>query len=653
MMSIIEHLTSISSYLLAFIWGFFILVSLIGWGQIINLLLFSKHRVGWGQKAAWGMAFSICIGGLLNLTSLISQTTILIYLISGFLSWLIDFFYDRKFSLTLFKKFFNDCRKDRVFLLGCLIVSGLILIQYSGWVYSHKFHIGDDLGSYFVFPNQMLQTGSLSPDPFNARRIVTSLGGQAFLQTFILSVFDEANLNLIDPGIALIVTILLILEYCNKKNISQRQAVFLLFLFLLIPYPRTNTTSSLTATALFLSFFMILEWEGLKFSNFKVNACLIALITAAICSLKNSFIPACGILFILSYLFYILEAQNNNRRSAIYEFILASILTLLFILPWMISLYQSSGTLLYPVLGKGYHGSVYTGINYSYEKLTLALAIQIIIEKMKSIDFIALVILGLIGIRSRMRNVASREALLSFFLSAVLGTLIIIIVNGGFDTTRYPFPFVFPALIVLTINACTKLNHRDNQKFLSFNALPIAMVLMGMMIGGNTVRSFYKQNNIDKIRVGLGNLPLVSARESGQYLKMQQAVPAGEVFLARVEKPFLLDFKQNRILVADVPGEASPPPGVPLYKGSEALADYLVSQSIRYVAYAYKSELGMTREVVEYRLKNWNFSRWVTIESKQTLDFQENLKELGQTRKRIYDDGEFFVLDLLNRTNIR
>jgi len=33
-----------------------------------------------------------------------------------------------------------------------------------------------------------------------------------------------------------------------------------------------------------------------------------------------------------------------------------------------------------------------------------------------------------------------------------------------------------------------------------------------------------------------------------------------------------------------------------------------------------------------------------------TFDFQDNLDTLGRTRRRIYDDGDIFVLDLATRT---
>lgn len=68
---------------------------------------------------------------------------------------------------------------------------------------------------------------------------------------------------------------------------------------------------------------------------------------------------------------------------------------------------------------------------------------------------------------------------------------------------------------------------------------------------------------------------------------MQNTLPEGEVFLARVDKPFLFDFRRNNILIVDEPGNASSPPGLPLFKGAEAVAQYLLSKSIRFVVFSY------------------------------------------------------------------
>src|SRR5262249_27314479 len=89
------------------------------------------------------------------------------------------------------------------------------------------------------------------------------------------------------------------------------------------------------------------------------------------------------------------------------------------------------------------------------------------------------------------------------------------------------------------------------------------------------------------------------------------------------------------------------PPGMPYFEGSEALAEYLTANSIRYVAYDYATEVGYTWRGFSSRLKHPNvFPRTI---SQLTFDFQASLAQLGERRKRIYDDGSTFVLDLSQR----
>jgi hypothetical protein len=86
---------------------------------------------------------------------------------------------------------------------------------------------------------------------------------------------------------------------------------------------------------------------------------------------------------------------------------------------------------------------------------------------------------------------------------------------------------------------------------------------------------------------------------------------------------------------------------MPFSRGAEALADYLNSKSIRYVAYSYANEANFQRSQLGERLRHPH--PWIRAEAMHTFDFQNNLKQLGDSRKRIYDDGDIFVLDMLYR----
>jgi hypothetical protein len=636
-----------NSYFLSFAWGIFILISFIGWGGAINRILFPKHRVDWGQRAAWGMAWSMCFGGVLNLTWTISQTTVLIYLGLGFIYWLIDFYKSRNLFINSLSEI-RLYRNQWLLILGIFVLVLLNILHYAGWVYSFIFDFLDDYTAYFVYPQKMLQMGAFGLDPFSERRL-SSLGGQSFLHTFILSMLGNENFHIIDPGIAFVISVGLLLGYFKDKNVRTEVPVFLVFIFLWIHYPKLNTTSTVTGTAMFISLFRTLDWEEMKSSPWIPNACIVALVTAGVCSLKTTLIPACVILVIASYFFYILGAKDA-RRTAVSECLLAGILTLLLLLPWMIAMYQSSATLLYPLLGKGYHASAYG--SYTYKNFTLLQALKVSIVSVINVYEFSLVLLGFAILRWRNWTISGREAPLSFLISALTIMPLIGFYTGGNDSYRYGFPVISAAIIVLMAGAFAQTEVREKRKFSNTNYILIVMVVAGIMIGNNTTNTKNRYSGFaDHIKAGINGVSIISQPQIAQYIKMQESIPEGETLLTRLKKPFLLNFKRNTIFIADWPGGASPPPGMPLFKGSEPLADYLTSQSIKYVAYSYGTEAGYPKNPFVKPEKNMPY--WVENQRKNTLNFEASLKELGKTRKRVYDDGDIFILDLLSRNSAK
>src|ERR1700694_3085791 len=111
------------SYFLAFGWGILILLSLIGWGGVINWLLFPKEETDWGQRAAWGLALSVIVGGVLNLLSSISRATVLVYLGAGMAAWLIDSLVRRHGRLPgAFQRMSNLRSSKALLVVGAVVV---------------------------------------------------------------------------------------------------------------------------------------------------------------------------------------------------------------------------------------------------------------------------------------------------------------------------------------------------------------------------------------------------------------------------------------------------------------------------------------------------------------------------------------------------
>jgi hypothetical protein len=127
--------------------------------------------------------------------------------------------------------------------------------------------------------------------------------------------------------------------------------------------------------------------------------------------------------------------------------------------------------------------------------------------------------------------------------------------------------------------------------------------------------------------------------------KAQESVPVGQAFLSRDHATLLYDYGRNPIYHINDPGTCSPPPGMPYFQGPDAVAAYLLSHDIRYVAYAYATQAGYPVIDNLWRLKpDRPYMARITERAKVALD--RVLGELGASRQRIYDDGALFIIDL-------
>ena len=639
------------SYFLSFSWGICILISFIGLGTAINRLLFPQHRVDWGQRAAWGIAWSVIFGGLLNVTWTISQAAILIYICSGALYGIIDASRNKASLANKLNQLIKAFQSNKCWAIGTFIALLLAFWQYAGCVYSYTFSGLDDYHAYFVFPQKMLQIGSLGADPFSDRRLLSALGGQSFLQALSFSVLGERSGYLIDPGCALLVTLGLIIGYCQRKKVSKTATLAIAIGLLSLNPIRLNTSGVLIPVCLFLALFNLLEGERLKTTNIPNNAAIVGLLAAAICALKSTWIPTCMLFFTFSYFFLIIGSKTKNK--AIYEFCLAAILLSLFVLPWSISLYQSSGTLLYPILGKGFHGSVYGGS----VKLPNSVMDPIVAIKLKLYIILGIIcILAVLGIRfwiiGTSKKQIGREAAVSIFISSVMGTAIIAFTTGSADNYRYSYPQLLVMFAVFILIIVENIEHNKlSIKFKKIASLGAVVLSVLVAIKSHHYNEFksYKET-INNIAWGVNNVHLVTLEEREKDAKMLDSYPQKSRVLTRLENPFLMIFKKHTIGIADFPGGASLPPGMPSFKGEEALADYLVSPSIRYVAYSYANEANFPRHFFEPRLIP-NKNKWLENQALNTFEFQDSLQKLGESRKRIYDDGEKFVIDLSSNKN--
>lgn len=580
------------------------------------------------------MALSVVVGGVLNLLSCISRVAVLVYLGLGATLWAIDLLIRRPWRSGRVSPPMSESSGPKPLLIGgMLLVAFLALIQYAGSIRG-RFNQADDFQAYVVFPEKMLQLGSMGRDPFCTRRLEASLGGQSFLHTFVLSALSIKNLHILDPGIGLLLIMGLLWGNCKERGVSLLWSVALLFLFLWMARPTINISSLYTGTALFLSLYCTLHWKALSASRFLSRTFLIALIASAICSLKSSFIPACGVLLACSFLCYVIN--QNFRRMAIAEVVTTAVLIVAFTLPWMISMHQSSGTFLYPLLGKGYHQSAYKDSLCSYCWLTFSTGARLLLKQLTIWTFVPVAVLGVFYVASRRRGIQGREAALSLLVGVVFAHLALTLATAE-SYSRFSYPFLLAATLVLFIENVRPRTESVGNKLLASAPLVASAVAGFLLVSTGQLSTALYKLYVHTAKAGIESTPVFADREIGAYKALQQSIPPGETLLEKLDDPFLLDFRRNTILLVDY-NEASPPPGIPFSKGSEALAHYLASLNIRYVAYSYARE-------AERRTFRADIP-WVKNQLLYTYDFEDNLKGLATTRRRLYDDGENFLLDL-------
>ena len=624
-------------YCLSFSYLLFILTSFLGWGSLLARILFPKKIIDWGQLTAWGVALTILIGGILNVFMVVSKPVVIIYLSLGIVHlFTLEFPAIKNAVLSLPVNLFSFWKSDKVAFLGVFVIICILLFYcYAALWHNLTF---DDNEAYAMFPKKMLEQGGLGYEPFCERRMF-ALGGQSFLHVLVLSVLGLYSLHSIDRGIAYVLAIALLWGLSRKLKVPARSAVLVCVSFLIIPVQLSNVTSFVMAFALMVALFQTFDYEqeNDEGNSFFPRAFITALLLSAILASKSTYLIFCTVYLLAAYgvRIYFLP-----RKIIILKELLAVMgLIVLFLLPWMISSYQSSATLLYPILGRGYNSFWIA----EYPPMTL----QFFIYKFCTLlytpyAFFSGILLVLFIIRTPL--IKRRLWACVIFVSAFIGAAALYFyINIG---AKYDWPIKYAALSTLMMLVLSEEFFQKNVLIKKMSWACIIFFLPWLLKFDMPKISDFKWNhpffsNQEIVMSGSFNRSAMLSRsqESLEYLQAQKAVPEGETIVTRVTFPAALDFRRNKILVVDW-GNPGPKPGIPLSKGAEAVAQYLLSNNIRYIMFSYK-DWGPARHASPNDF-------WVKLETDRLRQFEEKFFDLGKTRKKIYDDGRIYVLDLRN-----
>jgi len=610
-----------------------IYLALIGWGDLAVRALRLRDRVDPGLRGAWGIALLIALGGPLNLLAWISPSVMRGLLALGLLAGGSLLWGERARLGAGWRQAVASLRRDRLALVLLPLVLALLVLQL-GVSDALAFNPHDDQHAYLVFPVQMLEVGGMTTDPFNLRRLISSLGGQSFLHAFSLALLGVEQLNALERGVAVLALLGLIAGHARQRELGLRGALALAAGLLLLHVPAVNTSSVLTGSVGFYALLRTFQVVGVPEVPPWTRVVALALVASGISALKTSLVPAAGVFLVAGTA--ATGALPSRRRVA--ELAAVGALTALLMLPWMLDLYRSSGTLLYPLFGQGFHGSLHGAYPAAYTEASLRIQVVNMAVTFTEPLFAVMALLAVLPLRGGPGwRLAKAGA-----IAACLTALILVVAADG--RVRYSFPFAAGALLFLVLEAWALQAPPGTPRW----RLPALSGALALAL----VCGWGAPSRLAELRAWPGLLltrweqagadPYAVERE--RLAALQASVPAGEALFARLARPFLLDYARNPIVVLDWPCAVSPLPGLSCRQTPDEIAGYLLQRGIGYLAYDYAEDAGFSLAFGARLDPDANY--WERISAEHTYRFQDLLVELAQRRTVVYDEDGAFVLDL-------
>ena len=630
---------SLLHFLWALVWAVGIFVAVAGYGAGL-LRGLRVSGAGFGMAAVVGFAPVILIGGVLNLLHLIRVPVLVGFVVVGVgVAWWLR----------------GELRASGVGSVGVAgkIALGLLVVvsavRMAATVHNPYYQPQDDLNFYLAAPEKMIQMHWFAADPYSERRITASIGGNQFLTTLVLATQPMESEAMADWTLGAFLLLAVGFAVAREFELTAMQGAVFVLLLMVMPQIRMNLTFVVLPSALFLGLVYLAAHRGLTRDHPGVQTVLMGGTVGAIASMKSNYITH-GVIFVLCL--GALRWWMRGGRAARILIAGAAVGCLVTMMPWMVASKAASGTWFYPLLGKGFHFSAYgqylAPIHFDW---------GILLRKVLPFN-LPILVLGGLELLACEREERS-YSLVTFTFAAFVASILVGMATGGDSLRRYNFPCVLMAVCLCFILCARRANVAGGAtgwRWVQAGAgLMIAAVAVDL--GLNPLTNEYARTGY-ALRASLTDFRLTNVALRERYARVEQAIPPGGGVLATTLTPFLFDFGQRDILLADYPGDASPKPGWPAKQGGDALAEFLLQHDVRYLVYSY-GECGLRepfRSCAEILAANDakaiadpTLTALVRGETESGYDARRQYGELARSRRHVYDDGKIYVLDLAER----
>ena len=618
----------------AVLWCALLFVSIAGYGAVL-LRLFGLRRPSVALAATTGVGVVIFLGGCLNLAQAVTTSVLLALILLGLLAAIV-----LRITLTESESpsdpAGSQSPSSRTIAFLLILLAVIFIVRLGASVHAGQYQEADDYNYYLAAPSKMLQLHHYAADPFSERRIETSVGGNYFLQTMVLVALPLENVQMADRTLGLILLAFMAYGVADQFRLTKMQRAIFALLVFFTPQLQFNLTFVLLPSALFFGLVYLAASRKLLADRPVLLALLLGLVTGAIATTKSTYLPH-GVVFVGCIALF--HGRRRGLAASARTFLLAALGCLVVMAPWMIANHATSGTFFYPIFGPGYQYSAY-GLYPPPSGAGLSIVLHKVIPFCIPL-LLLLVVEWLLGDRDE-----QAEAILSLSAAAFCAALLVGIATGGDSVRRYNYPCMLTALVLVYVVFSRRANAVPAARrwFILQTGTVLLVVVAAISIWGNRLTNEFMQIPWG-LKSALLDTPIVPPGKQAEYAAMQRTIPADQATLATVGCSFLLDFRAHNISIADYPGTASLPPGWPSRQNSEALADYLLAHHLRYLVYNYADFAGFDQEA-PHVITDASRTQWIHSQAKIALGSHQQYAELARTRRRLYDDGNMYVLDL-------
>ena len=630
------------SFFATAVWGLAVFVSFLGWGSALGKWLFRERHVDAGLCGAWGMSFAVFVGGVACLLNVASKGLVFAFVGLGLVFAGIRFIKDRV------RRSLRDVAAGWGGPAALTLVSLCILgafVQYLASIGNVRFQVNDDLIAYFPFAKQILQQGTLF-DPFSTRRVM-SFGGQSFLHAIVLAGCPGFRLHMLDQGICMLLAVFLVIG-SRKEGRPGWPVLLALLLLITMPQVWINTYPEVSGVVVFYGLYRTMVWldERNREGGALPAAAIVSLLATAACALRSNYIATAIPMVGISYICLIWR-DRDARMLRLREAGYAAGFGVLFLAPWMVMSYISSGTPLFPIL-HGHFNDAFPMLqeptNFSQQWADLMGTVK---ENNVMRAFPLAVLAGFL-----LPDRGARKPLRALLICGVLGWVLLIaaLASNIPAFLRYVYAFIVAGALAVTTAIAIPVDGLSNVRRtlarIGQTAAVAAALVQLYLVGLEGVTRHRWDFDRLLIQAQIPIRPPEYSPNYPHYRAVQELVSPDQPILVMVDLPFMFDFSRNAIYNVDTAAAVSPPPGFPYFKGPEAVAGYLRQQSIRHVAFT-RPEYAMNlfRRDVWEKEKRLRAPLW-SEQAPYYLDIFDNFAKLTESRRVLYDDGGLVLIDL-------